>query len=237
MAQTGPEQPPEQPVGEGFRAAMDALTERRYREMRGAWARAPERLRRAEAARRARNEMARRVAQHTGRPRVSARTIARRARHDAMPPGVERMWLERWAAIDRAGGIRAMARQVGTTPQRVTSWRDSPRPEAPLPTPPPPERLPVEAQTVGVETQGVVIINGKAYPKRIPEGSGAEQAELEIQPDSGIMEAWLAEDTETLYELLSDQIVMQIIVPRWNLPPTYSIDYQIEELRKFVPGL
>ncbi len=88
-----------------------------------------------------------------------------------------------------------------------------------------------------METQGVVIINGKAYPKRIPEGSGAEQAELEIQPDSGIMEAWLAEDTETLYELLSDQIVMQIIVPRWNLPPTYSIDYQIEELRKFVPGL
>ena len=27
---------------------------------------------------------------------------------------------------------------------------------------------------------------------------------------------------------------MQIIVPRWNLPPTYSIDYQIEELRKFL---
>ncbi|EUA17243.1 hypothetical protein I552_0444 [Mycobacterium xenopi 3993] len=41
MAQTGPEQPPEQPVGEGFRAAMDALTERRYREMRGAWPERP----------------------------------------------------------------------------------------------------------------------------------------------------------------------------------------------------
>jgi hypothetical protein len=168
MAQPEPEpSPPQQPAVQGFRDAMDTLTERRYRELHGVWARAPERLRRTEAARRARNEMARRIAQHTGRRRVSPRTIARRARQDEMPPGVDRMWLQRWAAIDRAGGIAAMARQLGTTPRRVSAWRDLPRPEPELPGGPP-APPPAEVQNVGVETDGFVIINGKLYPNGSP---------------------------------------------------------------------
>ena len=41
-------------------------------------------------------------------------------------------------------------------------------------------------------------------------------------------------DTERLYELLADEIVMQWITPRWDLPATYELGYRIEELLKFL---
>jgi len=34
--------------------------------------------------------------------------------------------------------------------------------------------------------------------------------------------------------LLGDEITMQVIVPTFNLPPAYRIDYPIDELRKFL---
>ncbi|MGW0162086.1 hypothetical protein ACWDUN_22515 [Mycobacterium sp. NPDC003323] len=224
------------PQGQGFQEALKVLTERRLSEMRGVWQRMPERMRRAEAGRRARKEMARRIAQHTDSEALSEATIARRGRRDQPPTGVDKLWLDRWAAIDRAGGMTKMARQLGTTPARVRSWRDSADPSAKLPSRRRDEKVPPGAPTqrIGVETDGFVIVNGKEYPKRIPESGGEDYASLDVDPQGEVIEAWVNDDTERLYELLADEIVMQWITPRWDLPATYELGYRIEELLKFL---
>lgn len=229
----------EEPAGQGFSDALRALEERRYNELGRMWQRAPERMRRAEARRRARREMARRIAQHTGRRRLSERTIARRGRSDDPPPGVDKPWLDRWAAIDRAGGIRSLADQLGTTERRVRRWRDSPDPAARMPglPPPPPGVPPGVPQRIGIETDGYVVINGKEYPKRIPENSHEEYSVLEVDPTGDLMQAWLNDDTETLHALLGDEITMQIIAMTWSLPPTYTMSYEVEQLLKFLPNV
>jgi hypothetical protein len=230
---------PEEPAGQGFSDALRALEERRYAELGRLWRLAPERMQRAEARRRARREMARRIAQHTGKPPLSERTIARRGRRDEPPVGVDKPWLDRWAAIDRAGGIPNLARQLGTTDRRVRSWRDSPDPAARMPgRPAPPPGVPAAPpQRVGVETDGFVVINGKEYPKRIPENSHEEYAVLEVDPTGDLMQAWLDDNTELLYELLGDEIAMQIIAMTWSLPTTYVLSYRIVDLLKFLPNI
>ncbi len=221
--------------GQGFADGLRALEDRRYQEMGRAWQRLPERFRRAEARRRARKEMARRVAQHTGKPRLSDVTIARRGRRDDAPAGVDKTWLDRWAAIDRAGGIANLAEQLGTTSSRVRRWRDDPSAKTPKP------REAVEPgaplQPIGVACEGYVVINGEEYPKKIPDNSAADHAVLYVAPAGEVMQAWLADDTEHLYEALGEEIAMQLIVPRWGLPGTYSVEYRIEKLTKFLPNI
>lgn len=246
-----PEQPPPAPNGEQrnlFRAVLDTLTDRRERELTGHWARAPKRIRRAKAAQRAREEMARRIAQHTGKARLSERTIARRARANKPPPGVEQVWLERWEMIDRAGGIEELARSRATTVKRIRTWRDSPDPDKPMPgrsrgEPVPPGAPPGELR-VGVECRGPsagdggwLTINLKDYPKDIPADPTAAYATITVTPDDGIMDAWIAEDFDTLHDLLGEAITRQIIMPTFNLPPTYDVGYRIRNLRKFIPGV
>ena len=85
-----------------------------------------------------------------------------------------------------------------------------------------------------METDGFVIINGKEYPKRIPESGGEDYAPLDVDPQGEVIEAWVNDDTERLYELLADEIVMQWITPRWDLPATYELGYRIEELLKLL---
>ena len=108
------------PQGQGFQEALKVLTERRLSEMRGVWQRMPERMRRAEAGRRARKEMARRIAQHTDAEARSEATIARRGRRDQPPTGVDKLWLDRWAAIDRAGGMTKLAK---SNPSRLPALK------------------------------------------------------------------------------------------------------------------
>ncbi len=135
--------------------------------------------RQAEAARRAARELARRVERQTGR-RPAEATIRRAAREDRLPRGADPVVLARQARIDRAGGITALARQLGTTAARITRWRDNPA-----------ARLPTAAQAptvrVGVEVIGTVIVNGNEYPdKRIPENSKTALSYLDLPVDSPI---------------------------------------------------
>jgi len=224
-------------AGGGFRALFDALRDRKLRELRGRRWRpktdddptgASDVARQAEAARRAARELARRVERQTGR-RPAEATIRRAAREDRLPRGADPVVLARQARIDRAGGITALARQVGSTGARITRWRDNPA-----------ARLPTAAQAptvrVGVEVIGTVIVNGNEYPdKRIPEHSKTALSYLDLPVDSPILDAWNLGDTATIGDLLGEQIAMQIIVPTWNLPPQYAVDFRVTELRQFQP--
>lgn len=234
-------QEPAQPPRRGFRDALQALKDRKQRELGAAWARATERARKAEAARRARREMARRVAVHTETRKLSERTIARRARGDQPPAGVDKHWLDRWAAIDRAGGIKQMALQLGASEGQVRRWRDSPDPKAAPPGEPEPGVGGVPGaptQPIGVECDGAVIINGKRYPKKIPTDPNEDYAVLYVDPAGELMQAYFNNDTEALYGLLADEIVDQIIIPTWdNLPSAYEVGYEIEEVLNFLPEL
>jgi hypothetical protein len=234
------EPPPRRP-NRGFGDAVRELEDRKYRELGAAWERIGERKRRAEARRRARREMARRIAQRTGKRALSERTIARRARDDNPPGGVERHWLDRWAAIDRAGGIKKLSEQLGASERHVRRWRDSADPDAPPPGEPPAgvRRVPgAPTHPIGVETDGWVVINGKPYPKRIPTDPDEDYAVLYVDPAGDLMRAYLDNDVEVLKELLGDEIAMQIIIPTWmNLPSTYEVGYLVDEILQFLPDL
>lgn len=227
-----------EPEGAGFRDAMDALVQRRRNELGPGWRLLPERLQKAEAGRRARREMARRVAQHTGKRPLSERTIARRARQDTPPDGVDKAWLDRWAAIDRAGGIGNLARQIGAGEGQVRRWRDSPDPEAKLPirkgrgAPP----TPSAGIVVLVRVKGSVVINGKEYPRDIPTNPDTEYDTITIDPAGDLMQAFFDGDEERLKEFLGEEVAMQIIIPTWtNLPKTYRVGYLVDEILEFRP--
>ena len=208
---------PRQEPSQGFRDALQVLQERRYRELGTAWQRQTQRARRAEAARRARQEMARRMAGHTGRRALSQRTIARWAGADKPPAGVDKHWLDRWAAIDRAGGIKKLAQELGVSQGQVRRWRDSPDPKAP---PPGGTGVPgAPTQPIGVETDGWVMINGKLYPKHIPTDPDEDCATLYVDPAGELMRASFDNDTDLLNQMLGEEITEQIIIPTWdNLP-------------------
>ncbi len=227
--------PEPEPESTGFAEAMQALEERRYQELGRLWRRAPERVQRAEARRRARSEMARRIAQHTKKKPLADRTIARRVREDKPPEGIDKTWLDRWATIDRAGGIKNLADQIGAEEHQVRRWRDSTDRAAELPRRLPPPGVPVAgAQTVGVEVEGYVVINGKEYPRRIPSDPDADYDLLVVDPAGDLMVAYYSGDDVTLKELLGDEIAMQIIIPTWtNLPATYRVNYLVEDLLQF----
>lgn len=222
---------PEQ--GQGFQDGLRVLEERRYQEMGRGWQRVPERFRRAEARRRARREMARRIGQHTDKPALSETTIARRGRRDDAPPGVDKTWLDRWAAIDRAGGMANLAEQLGTTVSRVRRWRDDPSVE----TPKPPASVAPGAplQPIAIACEGFVIINGREYRKHIPDSATGDVAVVEIDPSGAVLQAWLNNDIEALHDGLGAEIAMQVIAARWNLPGTYTVGYRIEKLLQFSP--
>lgn len=227
---------PEEPDS-AFRDALGALQERRYNELGAKWRTLPERMQRAEAGRRARHEMARRIGQHTGRDPLSERTIARRVRNNNPPTGVEKAFLDRWAAIDRAGGVRNLAQQIGVKEGRVRRWRDSPDPDAPLPgrRPPGAPALPgAPTRRIGIATDGYVVINAKEYPKRIPLG-GQDHDLIDVDPAGELIQAFFDGDNELLKQLLGEEIAMQIIVPNFtNLPRTYRVSYRVETLLDFL---
>ncbi|MEB3052107.1 hypothetical protein KV112_20560 [Mycolicibacter sp. MYC123] len=226
---------PEEPPRRGFRDAVTDLVDRKLSELGGHWARETQRSRRAEAARRARVEMVRRVERQTGR-RYAVSTIVRWAAHNATPPDTDVVWWDRWAAIDRAGGIQALADQTGATSGRVIAWRDSPDPDAP-----PPGRIPVgarrpsaEPQRIGVETDGVLTIGRtRIDDRRIPTNPIEPYEVLLVDPE--VLDAWLADDTDTLLDLLSDAITDQVI-GAWGLAPEQEPQYRVTDILRFIPN-
>ncbi|MEB3023440.1 MULTISPECIES: hypothetical protein [Mycolicibacter] len=210
----------------GFRECFLDLADRKDRELGTPWAGVNSRFRRAEAGRRAREEMLRRIETRTGR-RYAPSTIARWAARQHWPPGVDTFWLERWAAIDRAGGIRALADALGSTPQRVVTWRDSLDPNAP---PPGPVAVapPAEVLTVWVSVEGYATVGTTLIYKNIPTGD-AEHQELEIVVGAELLEAWINSRQERVKEILGEAIAEQVIA-EWNPAQFYDVDYTVTDV-------
>ncbi|GAB4999213.1 hypothetical protein [Mycobacterium avium] len=228
----------EEPTGPRFQDCFNDLVERRLNELGRAWADVNARSRRAEAARRAREEMVRRIETRTGR-RYATSTIARWVAHNTWPPRIDTFWFERWAAIDRAGGIDAMAAATGSSRHRVVAWRDSPDPAAPPPGRiPPRKRKPTaEPQEIGVETRGILRIGEtEQHNKRIPTDPARDYEVLEAAPDSGILEAWFDNDIDTLMDLLSDAITEQVTA-FWDVAQYYDARYTVTEIVQFLPSI
>lgn len=226
---------PPGPPERGFRDCFNDLVERRLRELGASWDGAPRRSRRAEAARRARQEMVRRIAVRGGR-RYAESTIARWAARNHWPPGVETFWLERWALIDRAGGIAALAEMLGITPARVIAWRDSLDPDAKLPEPPP-VKVAKGRRRIGVAVNGFATIGTTVIEKEVPWNPGQEYQVLTIEPDSGILEAWYAGDMDLLMELLGPVIADQVI-SEWTSASHYTdVSYEVTEIYRFFPNI
>lgn len=222
------------PPQRGFRDCFNDLVDRRLRELGSAWNSVNRRSRRAEAARRAREEMVRRIEIRGGR-RYAESTIARWAARNQWPPGVETFWLERWATIDRAGGIAALAEALGSTPARVIAWRDSTDPNAPPPEPVVPKK-PDEPQRIGVAVNGYATIGTTIIQKPVPWKPGQAYQELVIEPDSGILEAWFAGDEEELKDLLGPVIADQVI-SEWTSASHHDVSYTVTEIYRFLPNL
>ncbi|KDP00424.1 hypothetical protein MAV100_25445 [Mycobacterium avium subsp. hominissuis 100] len=151
---------------------------------------------------------------------------------------MDKAWLDRWAAIDRAGGIENLARQIGASEGQVRRWRDSPDPDAELPigkrrgVPP----IPAAGIVVRIRVKGFVVINGKEYPKDIPTNPDADYDTIMVDPAGELMQAFFDGDEEKLKELLGEEIAMQIIIPTWsNLPATYQVGYIVDEILEFRP--
>ena len=226
---------PTQPPPRGYRDCVSDLADRRLRELGGGWAGVNTRSRRAEASRRARAEMVRRIETRTGR-RYATSTIARWASRNQWPPGIDTFWFDRWATIDRAGGIAALAASLRSTAARVIAWRDSPDPNAPPPRPVAPA-VPDEPQTIGVETLGILRISDTLqYGKRIPTDSNMEYQALEVDPESGVLQAWFDDDDALLRSLLSELITDQVI-SGWDIAQHYDCSYTVTDILKFLPNL
>ncbi|WP_133055996.1 MULTISPECIES: hypothetical protein [Mycolicibacter] len=211
----------------GFRECFLDLADRKGREFGAAWDGVNARSRRAEAGRRGREEMIRRIETRTGR-RYAASTIARWAVHQQWPPGVDTFWLERWAAIDRAGGIRALAEALGSTPRRVVTWRDSLDPNAP---PPAPVSVvpPGEVQAIWVIVDGFATIGTTRIDKRVPTSADEEFQELQILVSSGFFEAWINHEMDRVKEILGAAIADQVIAD-WNPAQFYDVDFTVEDV-------
>lgn len=223
------------PPERGFRDCFIDLVDRRLRELGAAWDGVSRRSRRAEAARRARQEMVRRIAVRGGR-RYAESTIARWAARNHWPPGVETFWLERWALIDRAGGIAALAQTLGIKAARVIAWRDSFDPEAKLPGPVQP-RVPKGRRRIGVAVNGFATIGSTVIEKEVPWKPGQEYQALTIEPDSGILETWYAGDMDLLMELLGPVIADQVI-SEWTSASHYTeVSYEVTEIYRFFPNI
>lgn len=138
----------------GFRAAFESLVGRKLRELTDRWTQRSQRDRRAEAARRATNEMANRIEKQTGR-RPADSTIRRNARNNKTPRGVDPALLDRQTVIDAAGGIRQLAQMLGVTQYAVRRWRDEGRPLVPGPL------------DVTADVEGVIVVDGTEYPRSL----------------------------------------------------------------------
>ncbi len=229
MAASGP---PER----GFSDCFTDLVDRRLGELGAAWDTTAARSRRAEARRRAREEMVRRIAARTGR-RYASSSVARWAAHNQWPPGAEPFWLERWAAIDRAGGIAAFAEVLGSSPARVVAWRDSEDPAAPPPGPiPARRRAPGAPVRVGVEVDGFAVVGTSKIPKKVPWKKPPAYQVLVIDPDSEILDAWFAGDYQTLKDLLGPVIAEQVIA-EWTSASSYDVDYTVTDITLFLPNV
>ncbi|WP_134074094.1 hypothetical protein [Mycobacteroides salmoniphilum] len=218
---------------------MLALIDRKEGELGGKWISASARLRRAEAGRRARTEMATRIQTRTGR-RYAVSTLARKASRDELPANVDERWLARWAMIDRNGGMKVLAEKRGRTVKQVAAWRDrkgrrgvrkvgartAGRELA--------DWLAGEVEvTIGVQTHGNVTANGEQYDRDLSSPRDEEYAWLRADEETAmdIRDAWNDQDTDMLAEILDDLITDQIL-PLWpNLPPDafYNIT-DIEDL-------
>ncbi|RFZ01140.1 hypothetical protein DSM43518_05633 [Mycobacterium marinum] len=111
--------------GKGFRATFRDAVARKFRELTGQkWQAASESQKRAEATRRATNEVARRIERLTGK-RPADSTIRRNASKNTTPKGADQQLLDRQAVIDRAGGIKQFAATAGVSQRKVTQWRDT----------------------------------------------------------------------------------------------------------------
>ncbi|WP_165618451.1 hypothetical protein [Mycobacteroides chelonae] len=225
---------PPRPPERGFRDCFDDLVERKGRELGAGWDGVPRRSRRAEAARRARVEMARRIAVRGGR-RYAESTIARWAARNHWPPGVETFWLERWALIDRAGGIAALAELLGISAARIISWRDSRDPDAKLPARPQP-KAPKGSRRIGVAVNGYATIGTTVILKPVPWKPGQEYQALTIDADSEILEAWYDGDEDLLMELLGPVIADQVI-SEWASASHHDVDYRVTEIYRFFPDV
>lgn len=117
-------QPSQAESSGGFRAALAALVERKTRELKGKWRTASERDRRREATSRAVRDMARRIANETGRKELAASTIRRYAARDTTPAGVDPARVQRQTRIDQAGGLAAFADRTQQSVGRIRRWRE-----------------------------------------------------------------------------------------------------------------
>ncbi len=215
----------------GFNAAMKALADRKERELGGKWANAKPRFRAAEAARRARAEMSRRIHAHSGR-RYAASTLARKATHDDMPANVDPRWLGRWAVIDRAGGIAALAAKWGRSVKQIVAWRDRGVGRGRRGT----GRLTGEGDIqVGVQTQGTLTANNEAYPKDLPSprSNGYEWFKVDEETALDIQDAWNSGDTGALHNMLDELITFQVL-PNWDNPPPPDAYYTTDEVDDLV---
>ncbi|MUL61007.1 hypothetical protein B5P44_00205 [Mycobacterium sp. CBMA 213] len=218
----------------GFADCFNDLVERRTAELASKWDNTPERSRRAQAKHRARVEMLRRIKTRSGR-QYKESTIEKWAAHNTWPPGIDTFWFERWAVIDRAGGIDALANSLRCSRGRIVAWRDSPDPNAQLPKQKPPPGAPKERRfRIGVETLGILRIGETGqHHKRIPTDPNKEYEVLVFDPDSTILDAWYAEDLETVMDLLSDAITEQVI-STWDVALYYDYSYTVTEILKFL---
>lgn len=113
------------PSARGFRAVFRAAVNRKLREITGQkWQGATDAQKRAEAARRATAEVARRIERLTGK-RPADSTIRRNANKNTTPRGADQQLLNRQAAIDRAGGVKQFATKAGVSTKKVSQWRET----------------------------------------------------------------------------------------------------------------
>lgn len=111
--------------GTGFKAAWEALKNRKLAELANTvkWRRksVTEADRQAEAKARADREMARRIQRQTGRKPATS-TIRRNAAKDSSPRGVDQELLDRQAAVDKAGGVKEFAAQAKVSQSTARRW-------------------------------------------------------------------------------------------------------------------
>jgi len=184
-------QPPAPKVG--FGAAFKEAASRKLRELRGQrWQGASPRARKAEAARRAASEVARRVERQTGvRPKES--TIRRAARDDRTPRGADQARLDRQARIDAAGGVKKFAQKTGVSARKAASWRDKGK------------AMLLGGVQVITEVEGTLWVNGENYGRSV-------SAVLHVDPPASddLYAAYAADDLEAVAEMLGPLITEQV---------------------------
>jgi hypothetical protein len=176
----------------GFGRAFESLVGRKLRELGPGWRGRSQRDRRAEAARRASNEMASRIERQTGR-RPADSTIRRNARTNKMPRGVDAGLLARQASIDAAGGIRALAQLLGVSQYAVRRWRDEGRPLVP------------GGLDITADVDGVLVVNGEEYPRSLT-------VTVTVYPPAAddVRIAYAFNDMDTIAQIIGPEIAEQM---------------------------